>query len=302
MQRAPIEARAVVTDTRSTVRSRRFVGMGKKDSIALVLGAALLACSSHGNAESSLPWGGEGPEWLSHEGFTQPQGNTLAPASEDAAQVSIIVRHGILTVSLKNAPLKQVLTFIGQQGGIEIRLAGSGGHPLITDSFMDLPLEVGLRRLLEGVNHVLVYSAHGSEQRIAQVFVMSGSGSLAQSPAASGAKTDVVAEAMLSPLEIEAFEEHLVSAIAAGGWARVADWGDSGTTSNGTRSAIGRALAVEGNDTRDSDRHRLLADELRSRTKISGQYEDHGGCSSRVPTATLSSMSDCPNKKLENSH
>lgn len=269
--------------------------------MALVLGAALLACSSHGNAESSLPWGSEGPEWLSQEGFTQPQGNTLAPASENAPQVSIIVRHGILTVSLKNAPLKQVLTFIGQQGGIEIRLAGSGGHPLITDSFMDLPLEVGLRRLLEGVNHVIVYSAHGSERRIAQVFVMSGSGSLAQSSAAIGTRSDAIADEMLSPLEIEIFEERLRSAIAADGWARVVDWGNSGTTSNGTRSAIGRALAIEGNDTRDSDRHRLSADELRSRMKISSQVEDRGDCSSRVATAALTSMSDCSNKKLENS-
>ena len=301
MQRAPIEARAAVANTRPTVRCRRIVGMRKMDAVALVLGAALLACSSHGNAESSLQWGSEGPEWLSHEGFTQRQGNTLAPTSEDAAQVSIIVRHGTLIVSLKNAPLKKVLTSIERQGDIEMRFAGGGGYPLITDSFMDLPLEVGLRRLLEGVNHVIVYSAHGSERRIAQVFVMSGSGSLAQSSAAVDVKTDVVSEAMLSPLEIEAFEEDLVSAIAADGWARVVDWGDPGTASNGTRAAIGRALAIDGNDTRDSNQHRLLADELRSRMKISSQVEDRGGCSSRVATAALTSMPDCSNRKLENS-
>ena len=99
-----------------------------------------------------------------------------APATSSGSQSSaatVAVADGKLSVMLVDAPLRDVMARIARQSGVTIRVAGAD-HPVkLTDSFVGLPLEDGLRRLLRGGSHVFVYSDSGPNPRLEQVIVMS---------------------------------------------------------------------------------------------------------------------------------
>ena len=62
---------------------------------------------------------------------------------------------------------------IARQSGVYIRVSDAA-HPVkLTDSFVELPLADGLRRLLRGGSHVFIYSDSGPNARLGKVIVMS---------------------------------------------------------------------------------------------------------------------------------
>lgn len=71
---------------------------------------------------------------------------------------SIKLEKGILSVSLRDAQLKDVLEEISRQGGIKIEMEKPVDHK-ITMEFKDLPLEKGLKKLLEGADYYMVFSS-----------------------------------------------------------------------------------------------------------------------------------------------
>jgi HEAT repeat protein len=67
------------------------------------------------------------------------------------------VEGGRLTVSALGVPLQEVLHAVGRAAGLRVHLAGDLGAP-VTQSFSDLPLDVGLRRLGRGHSLTFVYA------------------------------------------------------------------------------------------------------------------------------------------------
>jgi hypothetical protein len=70
--------------------------------------------------------------------------------------------QGLLSVSLENAQLKEILQVIGEKTGISIR-SPEDLNKSITIDFDRIPLEEGLYRILRGINHVLIFSPSNKE-------------------------------------------------------------------------------------------------------------------------------------------
>jgi hypothetical protein len=82
------------------------------------------------------------------------------------------LRNGRLSVSLEQSELPGVMAAIAEQSGIEIQVIGLAEPVLLTESFSELPLEVGLRRLLRDLAATFVYSEAVPEPRLKRVLVM----------------------------------------------------------------------------------------------------------------------------------
>jgi hypothetical protein len=90
----------------------------------------------------------------------------------------ISVSDGQLSVALNNAPFRSVMAFISRESGIDIRVLGKRDPRPLTDTFDDLPVEDGLRRLLKGNSqgHMFKYAGRAPNRRLKQVFVLSDEG------------------------------------------------------------------------------------------------------------------------------
>src|SRR5918911_3859303 len=71
----------------------------------------------------------------------------------------VTVRHGQLSVDLREAELREVFAEIGRQAGIRMALGPSAGER-ISAQFSGVELEAGIRRLLRlaSLNYVILYS------------------------------------------------------------------------------------------------------------------------------------------------
>jgi hypothetical protein len=82
------------------------------------------------------------------------QGAQLSDKANLSAGLQIVFDQGLLSVSLKNADLEEVLKEISRQTEVKIEFT----PPLkkrLTIEFVDLPLKQGLRRLLKNQNHFM---------------------------------------------------------------------------------------------------------------------------------------------------
>lgn len=80
-----------------------------------------------------------------------------------ASSIEVAVKQGRLTVNLRDAPLDDVFQAVGKAAGIAIRLRGDPTAP-VTNSFADIPLEEGIRKLLHGYSYTLATGdAEGSK-------------------------------------------------------------------------------------------------------------------------------------------
>ncbi|MBW1861075.1 MAG: HEAT repeat domain-containing protein [Deltaproteobacteria bacterium] len=70
------------------------------------------------------------------------------------------VKDGLLTVKVRNIPLKRVLEEIAGQTKIKLVFNGPS-NAMISSDFSGFPLEKGLRRLIRGMNYACIY---GSEE------------------------------------------------------------------------------------------------------------------------------------------
>jgi hypothetical protein len=65
--------------------------------------------------------------------------------------------RGLLTVEALAVPLDEILWTVGQQAGLRLGIAGDLSD-LVTQSFRQLPLDEGIRRLARGHSLTLVYA------------------------------------------------------------------------------------------------------------------------------------------------
>ena len=107
---------------------------------------------------------------------------------DGAPVVHVEVSQGELTVDVRQIPLARVLEIVGERAGLAMTVHGDLGAP-ITDSFVGLPLEEGIRRLARGHSTAVTYGVvpDGSGTvRLAEVRVMArGSGTSSPPPIAA---------------------------------------------------------------------------------------------------------------------
>jgi len=89
---------------------------------------------------------------VNHPGQNARAAQDAPPATDEVA-----VREGLLSVNLRGAPIADVLLAIGTQAGFEVIIRGDLSAP-VTWSFTDLPLDKGIRRLLDDSSLIMVYA------------------------------------------------------------------------------------------------------------------------------------------------
>jgi hypothetical protein len=107
---------------------------------------------------------------LNHAGQDALAAEHAPPATNDVA-----VRAGLLTVKLHDAPMADVLLTIGAQAGFEVIIRGDLGAP-VTWSFSDLPLDKGIRRLLDDSSLIMIYApsqGHAGVRPLVRVIALS---------------------------------------------------------------------------------------------------------------------------------
>jgi hypothetical protein len=123
---------------------------------------------------------------LSFTHVVHAAGSTSDP--DGAPVFHVEVSRGELTVDIRQIPLARVLEIVGERAGLAMTVHGDLGAP-ITDSFVGLPLEEGIRRLARGHSTAVTYGVvpDGSGTvRLAEVRVMaSGSGTSSPPPIAA---------------------------------------------------------------------------------------------------------------------
>jgi hypothetical protein len=104
--------------------------------------------------------------------------------SDGALVFHVEVSRGELTVDVRQIPLAQVLEIVGERAGLAMTLHGDLGAP-ITEAFVGLPLEEGIRRLARGHSTAVTYGVApgGSETlRLAEVRVMAKGSAMSSPP------------------------------------------------------------------------------------------------------------------------
>jgi len=84
-------------------------------------------------------------------------------APEAAAPISVTIRAGLISLDSRSATLEQALGEIARVSGAQILVEGTLEDSLrretVTATFSNVTAEVALRRLLQGINSLFVYSA-----------------------------------------------------------------------------------------------------------------------------------------------
>jgi hypothetical protein len=125
-----------------------------------------------------------------------PKSHVYAEASQEAGSPVIHLDGGLLTLSVRNVPLQEILDMIGRAGGIDISISGADGQIRVSHSFVGRPLAEGLAELLNGRNYLLLYKGRGAEKRLTKVILGAGSPSpsTSQTPASPPAAADSPSE------------------------------------------------------------------------------------------------------------
>lgn len=95
--------------------------------------------------------------------------------NKDDRLFAIQIHEDLLTVNVKDVPLRQVLMEIANQIDTKIVFSVSADE-LLVDDFSNLSIEKGLKRLLYDYNHAFIYDTEknkGSSSKIRKIFVLS---------------------------------------------------------------------------------------------------------------------------------
>jgi len=179
-----------------------------------LIGTGLLVWSRPGEAQASRQQ--EAQLVQGQRPHQPPDGQVLARPLQPG---QVTVDDDRLSVSLREAKLREVMEAIARQAGIRVSFLGIVGQATLTASFVGLPLEDGLRRLLQGMNYAFAYTDRGATRRVDQVFVISGAAEQPQAVAVettSEANVALVA-ALQQAMETQRFTETLQAAIIAAG-------------------------------------------------------------------------------------
>ncbi len=117
--------------------------------------------------------------------LNHPGQEALAAEHAPPATNEVTARAGLLTVKLHDAPMVDVLLAIGAQADFEVIIRGDLGAP-VTWSFSDLPLDKGIRRLLDDSSLIMIYApsqGHAGVRPLVKVIALGASGDAADGTA-----------------------------------------------------------------------------------------------------------------------
>src|SRR5215472_9953499 len=89
------------------------------------------------------------------------------PAGSMGIRSISVEQGGLLSVDVRDAPMREVLRIVGEQAAVAITVQGDTDER-VTDSFTSLGLEDGVRRIAQGYAVIMIWGAQG---RLAEVRV-----------------------------------------------------------------------------------------------------------------------------------
>ena len=89
------------------------------------------------------------------------------PAGSMGIRSISVEQGGLLSVDVRDAPMREVLRIVGEQAAVAITLQGDTDER-VTESFSNLGLEDGVRRIAQGYAVIMIWGAQG---RLAEVRV-----------------------------------------------------------------------------------------------------------------------------------
>lgn len=95
--------------------------------------------------------------------------NSYVSAEPTSDKAGFQIKDGKISANLINASLRDIVDKITAQGVIWSEVNTDPSDYKVSAQFADIPLDEGLKRILKGMNHSLVYNADG---RIARVFIL----------------------------------------------------------------------------------------------------------------------------------
>jgi hypothetical protein len=95
------------------------------------------------------------------------------PVPPTTASHTLQLDNGLLTVQVTDTPLRTVLAEVSHLSGVEIVWGTESGERLVSVDFTALPLDEGLRRVLERYNFMFVYATNDATSRLAQIWISS---------------------------------------------------------------------------------------------------------------------------------
>lgn len=107
----------------------------------------------------------------------------------EPSSIEIAFERGRLTVDVRDAPLDEVLAAVGEEAGVAIQIRGDLTAP-VTQSFADVPLDEGIRRLLRGHSYMLASNDAGQGRRLEISILTSHPVGTAASAASASAAND----------------------------------------------------------------------------------------------------------------
>ena len=121
---------------------------------------------------------------------------TLMAAARPTAtsSIKVVVERGRLTLSVRDAPLADVLHAIGKEASIAIHIRGDL-TARITNSFTDIQLEEGIRQLLRGQSFALSYGPSTSDAKRSSLIEISVIARSRVEPAGTVGKVSTPSEA-----------------------------------------------------------------------------------------------------------
>ena len=106
---------------------------------------------------ASAPWAlGAATLLVASVASTAPESPRKPGATFNARGAEVIMQSGRLSVRVHQVRLEEVLKAVAREASLEIALYGAFDAP-VTESFADLPLDEGIRRLCRGHSTVMIY-------------------------------------------------------------------------------------------------------------------------------------------------
>jgi hypothetical protein len=89
-------------------------------------------------------------------------------AKDRPGNAKIRVESGRLTVAVKNTTLLAILAKVADQTGIRFEIHGKADRQ-VTANYIKIPLDEGLKRLLDNYSYIIVYTVNKSQKKGANI-------------------------------------------------------------------------------------------------------------------------------------
>lgn len=112
------------------------------------------------------------PPRVTSDELSSTAGSTAAgPQPQAGSSISVQVEKGLLSVSLKDADLFDVMDALAKESGVRIKV-DKGARKKITLSFQGMPFEKGIRNLIRPLNYAMIWkNAPGAKDADEKVLV-----------------------------------------------------------------------------------------------------------------------------------